>query len=115
MEPTKIPFHFIKSNAYRVVHVDGAVGGLTPNLNVFVSMYSERPPIPELQVMALNESGGIADEVITERVTKQGVVREVEVGLVMTVANARSLIAFLQSRVALADEAIGNVANGVEK
>lgn len=102
-DPTKVQFHYIKSNLFRVVHVDGAYGGLTPQLNVFLSMYSDRLPIPEMQVMSVNDSGQLVDEIVTERVSKRGIIREVEVGIVMSVANARSLIDFLTVKVEQAE------------
>jgi hypothetical protein len=43
---TEIEFDFIKSNFFRVIHVDGAFGGLSPNGFVHMALYSERRAIP---------------------------------------------------------------------
>lgn len=104
MDEGKVKFHYIKSNAFRVVHADGAIGGLTPQLNVFVSLYSDRLPIPELQVMQVDENGLLGSELANERVSKPGVVREVEVGVVLSLSTARALAQFLTEQVQQADE-----------
>ena len=42
----EVAFDFIKSEYFRVIHADGALGGPTPQGLVHMAFYSERPPIP---------------------------------------------------------------------
>jgi len=100
----KIKFHYEKSNLFRVIHVDGAVGGLTPTLDVFVSIYSQRAPIPKVMVQKVSPNGQLGDEVVEERVQKEGVFREVEVGLMMNLNVARALFQWLGEKIELAEK-----------
>ncbi len=43
----RIEFHYRKSNYFRVIKVNGAWGGLTPQADVQMSIFSERLPLPE--------------------------------------------------------------------
>lgn len=99
--PEDITFHFIKSNFFRVVHVDGAWGGITPQAKIHVDFYSERQPIPR-SITSTVTDGRIGQEVRDSRESKEGIIREVEVGLVMDVAVAEQVIIWLQDRVTMA-------------
>lgn len=93
----KINFHYIKSNNFRVVHADGVFGGLTPSGDIFASIFSQRPAIPNLTVNQIKENGELGPEI--ERVSKDGIIRELEVGLAMRPETAEQLIKWLQERV----------------
>jgi hypothetical protein len=97
--PEKIKFHFIKSNYFRVIHVDGAHGGITPNGHIFVSVFNTRAPIPQVAVQRLADNR-LGDEVREERVSKDGLVREVEVGLMMDITTAESIHRWLGEKIA---------------
>ena len=100
-DKTTVEFHYIKSNAFRVVHMDGAMGGITPAGLIFVSLYSERPAIPQTMVHELTEEGQIGAERTEERVGKKGVVREIEIGAQMSVETAVNFVKWLQDRIEL--------------
>ena len=100
----KVKFHYEKSSFFRVIHVDGAVGGLTPTLDVFLSIYNQRAPIPKFTVQKVSEGGQLGDEVIEERVQKEGIFREVEVGLVMNLNVAKALNQWLVDKIELAEK-----------
>ena len=94
-EHMEIRFFYEKSRDFRVVHVDGAYGGLTPSgKNVAVSLYSERRPIPREQVFDVGSDGRLADRP-KATVSKQGLFREVEVCAIMDIAAAQALHAWL--------------------
>jgi hypothetical protein len=99
--PTVIPYHYIKSNLFRVVHVDGAVGNITPSGLIFVGLYSERAPIPQMMIHEITDSGQVGPEHQEERVSKRGIIREIDMGAVMSVETATSFIAWLQEKVDL--------------
>lgn len=92
-----VRFHYIKSNAYRVVHADGIFGGPTPNGHIYVSFFSERGPIPTVVEHAATDLGGgralLGDQIRTEG--KEGIIREIEVGAMMTLDMAKKLHAWL--------------------
>jgi hypothetical protein len=100
----KIQFHYEKSNLFRVIHVDGAIGGLTPTLDLFISLYNQRGPIPKLIVQRVLPNGQLGEEVMEERSQKEGLFREVEVGLVMNLNVAKALHIWLTDKIELADK-----------
>ena len=80
----RVNFDYIKSQNFRVIHMDGALGGLTPNGHIHMSLYSERPPIPRRMVYPLAE-GQLGEEIKDERVTRDAIVREVDIDVMMTI------------------------------
>jgi hypothetical protein len=98
-EKDKVRFHYIKSNYFRVVHMDGIFGGLSPTGDIFMSIFSQRPPIPVVTVQPVKENGELGDELISERTVKDGLVREIEVGIAVRPEIAESLIKWLQEKV----------------
>ncbi|SRR5579864_5949818 len=99
--PTSVPFHYIKSNLFRVIHTDGAVGNIAPSGLIFVGLYSERSAIPQMMVHDVTETGQVGPERTSERVGKIGIVREVEVGATMSVETAMTFVAWLQEKIDL--------------
>lgn len=98
-EKDKVKFHYIKGNFFRVIHMDGVFGGLSPTGDIFASIFSQRPPIPTLTVQPVKENGELGDELMEERAVKEGIVREMELGIVMRPEVAESLIKWLQAKV----------------
>jgi hypothetical protein len=98
-DPDKIKFHYIKGNFFRVVHVDGVFGGLSPTGEISASLFSQRPPIPQLTVQALKSKNELGEEIVAERVSKDGLVREMEVSLVLSPQVAEALAKWLMERV----------------
>ena len=76
--PTEIAFDYIKSNFFRVIHADGAFGGLAPNGNIHMALFSERQAIPTKVVYSV-EGTGIGPEISDKREEREALVREVEV------------------------------------
>src|ERR1700676_4214984 len=95
--PTVVPFHYIKSNLFRVLHTDGIIGSATPSGLIFLGLYNERAAIPQVMVHEITETGKVGAEHPDERVGKKGVVREIEVGALMRAETATSVIAWLHA------------------
>jgi hypothetical protein len=95
--PGAVTYHYIKGNFFRVVHVDGAIGGLTPNRSIFLSLFSERGAIPQMIEQALNPDGTLGVE--KKRVGKEGLVREVEVGAMLSGPAAKRIGEWLLKQV----------------
>lgn len=96
-ENPKVNFYYQKSNLFRVIHADGAWGGLTPDLQVFFSLFNSGPAMPQMMGYELRPEGTLED-IPAMAVSKDGIVREVEVGIVMSPENVKALIAFLEGR-----------------
>jgi hypothetical protein len=100
-----LSIHYIKSNIFRVVHVDGALGGVTPGLKVQMALFSERVPIPRRTVHELSDEG-VPEQPPIESEGRDGVVREVEVEAIMDLSTARSLHAWLADKIRLLESIV---------
>lgn len=96
-EQPSVQFHMIKSNHFRVIHGDGVWGGVTPQGNISVGIFSERGTIPQVVEYKVDPSGGLGEE--ADRQTKGGYVREIEVEIVMNRATTISVIKWLKDRI----------------
>lgn len=95
----EVTFHFEKSNFFRVIHVDGAFGGLLPNASgIQMAVYSERSPLPKMVVHSAQD-GALGAEIIDKRVVREGVFREVEASLSMSLDTAMALRDWLSGRI----------------
>lgn len=99
--PPSVRFHYLKSSQFRVVHVDGAHGGLTPRGQIQMALFNERQPIPQQTLERLTPDGRLGDEIKDKRIQKEGLIREVEVEAIMTLESAKSLVTWLQERIDL--------------
>ena len=97
--PDRVKFDYIKSNLFRNVHADGVVGGLTPRLDVHLAVWSQRSPIPRQVVHEVEADGTVGEEIKDERDTRDALVREVEVGVILDEAIVRELVKWLQERI----------------
>ena len=97
--PSSLLIHYVKSPMYRTVHADGIFGGPSPNLNIHLSFWSERAPIPQLIEHKVNPDGTLGEEVLEGRISKSGLVREVDVDVVMNLTTARALKDWLEEKI----------------
>lgn len=89
--PEKIKFDYIKGNFFRTARADGAWAGTNGFLDLVLSFYSERTPIPKRTVHALTDGHTLGEEILAERQTRDAIVREVEVSVSMTLEVAKSI------------------------
>jgi hypothetical protein len=101
-EPTEnsLRIEYIKSNSFRVVHADGAYGGTSPRLELFIAFYNERFPIPKVLTYEVSATGSPEREIRSERESKSGVVREVETAIMMDFNAAKHFAAWINEKVA---------------
>jgi hypothetical protein len=97
-----ITFDYVKSNYYRVVHVNGVVGSLTPTGDIHMGAWSQRGPYPQRVTHSITAEGELGQEL--DRETRQAIVREVEVGIVFSAGVALQVAEWLQGQVALLQE-----------
>lgn len=99
-----IKFHYIKSNFNRVIHVDGIWGGITPSLNIQMAPFSERGPIPIQTTHEINPDGSVGKELAEEKITKDGIVREIEAVLVINTEVAQAMVDWLRQKIATVEK-----------
>lgn len=83
----RLEFDYIKSNFFRVIHADGAFGGLAPNGSIHMSIFSERQSIPTKMVHNLI-GNHLGPELKDLRQGRKCIVREVDVDIVLEVQQA---------------------------
>jgi len=102
LPPSAVKFHYIKGHAFRVIHADGVIGGITPNRGIFLSLFSERAAIPKMIELAVNADGSLGEE--TSREGKEGIVREVEVGIMLSRQTAKDVATWLLKQAQILEE-----------
>ncbi len=103
--PSEIPIHFVKGNHFRVAIASGAWFGADPQGNFHLTFYSERMPLPKKIIMRLAEDGQFLAEDTTKRESKDGIVREMEIDIVMSIPAAQGLLQLLAQNLQTAVEA----------
>jgi len=98
--PSRVKFDYIKSNFFRTARADGAWAGTNGYLDLILSFYSERTPIPRQTVHALLDQHTLGDEIQSERISRDAVVREVEIAVSMNLEVAKSLQTLLNKQIA---------------
>ena len=86
--PEQITFDFVRSPFFRVVHSNGAWGGITPHQELSVTFYSERLSLPHHITHELTPKG-LGPEV--SRAVKTNIQRECEVEVLMSMEEAVNL------------------------
>jgi hypothetical protein len=87
--PSHVTFNYIESAFFRVIHVDGAIGGITTRGLIHCSIFSERVAIPRLARHSLNSDGSLGDMEVLE--AREGIAREMEADLILDERSARAL------------------------
>lgn len=94
-----LKFDYIKSSLFRSAHIDGVVGGVTPQLGIYMAVFNERQPLPQQVTHEVEENGLIGEEIRSERKTRDALVREMEFGLVMNLETAEAISSWLQDSI----------------
>ncbi len=82
-------FDYIKSNLFRSIRADGAIGGITPNGHIHMAFYSERHAIPKREVYSINEDGTLNE--LREAYTRSSYVREMDVDVFLALDVAKNV------------------------
>jgi hypothetical protein len=96
--PQTITIEYMKSNLFRSLQADGAFISGRP-FGLSITFFSDRQPIPKLVVHEVKPDGALGDELKDRRVTKDGIIRDTEVSIGLSIETAKSLISTLQSAI----------------
>jgi hypothetical protein len=99
--PIEIKFDYIKSNQFRVIHVDGAHGGVSPKGLIQMAFFSERAPIPKRETYSL-EQGKLGPRTKVEQ--RDAIVREVEVETLIDLQVAKVIVQWLGEKIEQAEK-----------
>lgn len=89
--PESVRFHYLKGNQYRNVFADGVIGGPTPSGKLHLSFYVERIPIPDQTASRVLSTGEIGEDIPELKITREGMLRELEFGLMVDIEFAKKL------------------------
>lgn len=89
----EVETHFIKSPDFKTVQITGAWGGVLGNGIMNINLFTERIPIPQRIVLEVESDGKTIREKYKEG--KNGIVREVQMGILMDYTTAKSVYEFL--------------------
>lgn len=92
-----IDIKYMKSHFFRVVHADGAFGGIGPRGDVHMSVYSERYALPDAGRLHAGEIGSLERR---EEIQSSGqIVRELECDIVFDYVTAVGLRNWLNDKI----------------
>lgn len=104
---SELTLQYTKSVLCRVIHVDGAWGGITPQGAIQMDLYSQKHEVPASTTYdVLKEDPSSQRSNLKEkRTVNRGFVREVEVEVIMSPEVARTLKTWLEERLAMLEAA----------
>jgi hypothetical protein len=104
--PSRLLYHWIKSSLFRVVHADGAYGGVTSRGYLNFSLYNERAAIPRVSErdVTVGKDGAIVAGPERTTDSREGFVREVEVEVLMDYRTAVEFLEWLKQKVEIMDK-----------
>ena len=91
-----VKFHYIKGPDFRTIHIDGAIGGITPSGFLHIAMYCERAAIPKTITQEITPDGSLGNEIAREG--REGVARQMEIDIILNEATARNLRVWLDQK-----------------
>ena len=90
-QEAQVVFEYNKDPMFRSAHADGFVGGLTPNGHIHLAFFSERSLLPKKHVFKLNPDGSLGPEELDDKASREPIVRDIQVDVLMTVQAAEGL------------------------
>lgn len=97
--PESITFHYLKTQNFRTIHADGVIGNITPAGYIHMAVYTERPAIPQEMIQKVNPDGTLGEVIPEKTIVRDGIVREMDVDVLMSVAAAKSIKSWLEDKI----------------
>lgn len=101
-KPKVMNIRYRNNAAYRSVHASGAYGGIVPSGEIFLGVFSERNHFPECATVEFSDAG---DQGIENVQVEKGIVREMEVGVIMNLNVAKAIKQWLDEKITLIEQA----------
>jgi hypothetical protein len=101
--PSRLLYHWIKSGLFRVVHADGAYGGISSRGFLHFALYNERAAIPRVSErdITVSEDGSVSAGPERTTDSREGLVREVEVEIMMDYRTAVEFLEWFEQKVGI--------------
>lgn len=91
-----------ESNQFRIIHTDGVFGGPTPGGLLYVTVYSQIPPLPSEVTQEVLPGGALGKEI--GRVSGMAIERRLEAGLIMDLTMAKAMRDWLTTQIAALED-----------
>ena len=108
----KVKIDYIKPQAYCPMYVNGAIGSPTPKGDILINFYTDLTVLPDSQVHVVND-GKLGPEITDMRlpkIIKNGdtisVMRQIQSGIILSIAEAKIFHKWLGDQIAAVEEAI---------
>lgn len=101
-KPKSVTIYNKISNSFRELHFDGAYGGITPKGQFNINFYAERLSIPKSSDFNIEENRLV--KVSDSEDSKQGIIREFETGIYMTLETAMEIHKWLGEQLSKFEE-----------
>ena len=102
LDPIILRASYIKTDGHRTIPVSGAIAQVAPNGTITLTPFIERSPVP--QTVFLKIDNGIAKEDPTKTESKEGVIREFSVTIVLDRDGVNNLLKVLNGAAKFHDE-----------
>ncbi len=96
-EEKKIITHYIKNNDFKTIFSTGMYGGITINGLINVNFCVDRTAIPTKTESAVDLNTNTLKE--EKKESRDGIVKEVQIGVLMDVNMAKHTVAWLQQQI----------------
>jgi hypothetical protein len=109
----QLQVRYVRSTAFRVLHADGVYGGVLPSLKIHMSFYEERGPLPNRVTYAISPEGAVKEA--SEIEIEEGIIREVETTVTMTLDMCKVFLEWLREKIDLAEALKTGTAKAIEE
>jgi hypothetical protein len=96
-KPNQITFEYKISPGFHVYAVSGGYGGISPQGEIVLNLYHERPSIPKTQTFDIMADGSLG-QIPSSEERKSALIRDVMFGIALNPVTARSLAAWLKEK-----------------
>jgi hypothetical protein len=93
---SEITIHYEKNPEFRTVYTDGLIGGITPTGMVNLNFYATRNIIPKSVAHEVTSDGKLENPGVNSEESKDGIVREIELGVYMNQDTAMDIYEFFK-------------------
>lgn len=96
----KVKFRYVKGNDHRIIHADGAKGGLTNRGFLLIDFFAEYPNYFNDELHKITKAGQL-EQIVQKVDTSQPIelIRERQIGVMMSISVAKSLAIWINARV----------------
>jgi len=100
-EPVKFTVDYIKSNLWRVIYAEGVWGCVTGSRNIHMAFWNSRDAIPRQITYEFDDEGEVEE---VARDVRADQIRELDVGVLMSVEAAKSFREWLDEMIKEAEQ-----------